>query len=212
MKICVFGATGLTGNAIVREALDRGHSVVAPVRTPEKIVLKHDNLETVKNDVLDLPSIELLAKGALCDHVIISIGSKELRNNNVRSKGTENILQAIKNNGKSPRVWVISAAGTGNSMSQLGFFNRVIIRTILGAVIKEHELQENMVKESSFPYTILRPTGLTTDPATGNYELKERGKLASSKISREDIAGCIVDQLGKPDLVNKAVCITGIKV
>jgi NAD(P)-dependent dehydrogenase (short-subunit alcohol dehydrogenase family) len=36
-RILVLGATGPTGLAVVREALSRGHIVVAYVRTPSKI-------------------------------------------------------------------------------------------------------------------------------------------------------------------------------
>ena len=37
MKIAVLGATGFVGSAILNEALDRGYTVTAIVRHPEKI-------------------------------------------------------------------------------------------------------------------------------------------------------------------------------
>jgi len=36
MKIAIFGAAGGTGRQVARQALDRGHDVVAVVRDPSK--------------------------------------------------------------------------------------------------------------------------------------------------------------------------------
>ena len=55
MKLAVLGATGKSGHQIVQQALDRGHSVRAVVRTPEKLKVTHHNLEVsvyVINDIL----------------------------------------------------------------------------------------------------------------------------------------------------------------
>lgn len=45
MKISVLGATGPSGQQTVLEALERGYSVVALVRNPEKLTVKDDKLE-----------------------------------------------------------------------------------------------------------------------------------------------------------------------
>ena len=47
-KICVLGATGLTGKAIVNEALANGVEVLALVRDPAKIDQQHEHLEVVQ--------------------------------------------------------------------------------------------------------------------------------------------------------------------
>jgi putative NADH-flavin reductase len=45
VRICILGATGNSGRALVRAALARGHDVTAVVRTPSKIAdLTHDRL------------------------------------------------------------------------------------------------------------------------------------------------------------------------
>jgi uncharacterized protein YbjT (DUF2867 family) len=47
MRIAVFGATGRTGVPLVEQALDRGHEVVAFVRTPERLPVVDDALHVV---------------------------------------------------------------------------------------------------------------------------------------------------------------------
>ena len=45
MKVAVIGATGDLGKFVVQQALDAGNAVVALVRSPEKMTIKHDNLQ-----------------------------------------------------------------------------------------------------------------------------------------------------------------------
>ena len=45
MKISVLGATGPSGQQTVLEVLERGYSVVALVRNPEKLTVKDDKLQ-----------------------------------------------------------------------------------------------------------------------------------------------------------------------
>ena len=50
-KIVLIGASGFVGSAILKEALDRGHSLRAVVRYPEKITVVHENLVKTEGDV-----------------------------------------------------------------------------------------------------------------------------------------------------------------
>lgn len=45
MKIAVLGATGQTGQHLVNQALQQGHSVTAVVRNPGKLTITHENLK-----------------------------------------------------------------------------------------------------------------------------------------------------------------------
>ncbi len=48
MKITVFGCTGKTGREIVRQALERGYTVTAYARNPQKLEMTHLNANTAK--------------------------------------------------------------------------------------------------------------------------------------------------------------------
>lgn len=45
MKIAVLGATGQTGQYLVSQALQQGHTVTAIVRNPGKLAVHHENLK-----------------------------------------------------------------------------------------------------------------------------------------------------------------------
>lgn len=216
MKICVFGATGQTGQVVVAEALTRGIEVVAPVRSPEKLVEKlagleleqkqREQLRVIKADLSELNQPELLEQLAACQQVVIALGSRDLWGNRVRSEGTRQILEAVKASGAQPHIQAISAAGCGDSQSQLSLFNRLIAGTLLKSVMDEHNRQEQLIAESGLPYTILRPTALTNREGGGGFVLVSEGKLPGSQIARSEIARCILTQ--SEQLVNQAICIT----
>lgn len=49
MKIAVLGATGQTGQELVQQALQQGHTVTAIVRNPAKLTVTHDNLKVLSS-------------------------------------------------------------------------------------------------------------------------------------------------------------------
>src|SRR4051794_34954366 len=63
MKIAVFGATGATGQQVVQQALEQGHSVTALARTPERLAITHSSLRIVKGNVLDPAAVEQTIQG-----------------------------------------------------------------------------------------------------------------------------------------------------
>jgi putative NADH-flavin reductase len=63
-SIAVFGANGAAGSHIVREALERGHTVTAVVRDPARLAVgAHPNLTVALGDVLDPDSVATVAAG-----------------------------------------------------------------------------------------------------------------------------------------------------
>ncbi|MDF1514961.1 MAG: NAD(P)H-binding protein [Anaerolineae bacterium] len=64
MKLSIFGATGRTGQHLVRQALSKGYEVVALVRTPAKLDIQHEDLTVIVGDVTDLASVTKAVTGA----------------------------------------------------------------------------------------------------------------------------------------------------
>ncbi len=75
--ILVVGATGMTGRLLVQQLLDRGHTVRAIVRSPDKLpddVANNPNLTLIKAAVLDLTDAQMKDQVNGCDAVVSCLG------------------------------------------------------------------------------------------------------------------------------------------
>jgi uncharacterized protein YbjT (DUF2867 family) len=71
-RIAVFGATGLTGGLVVRQALAQGHEVVALARDPGSVTLQHPSLRVIGGSPISVTDVERCVQGA--DAVIHCLG------------------------------------------------------------------------------------------------------------------------------------------
>jgi uncharacterized protein len=72
VKIALFGAGGVIGQRLVREALRRGYAVTAIVRDPARFPNPDGRLTVVRGDVLDPVSVAAAVRGA--DVIISAVG------------------------------------------------------------------------------------------------------------------------------------------
>ena len=205
MKLVVFGATGKTGQEIVKQALTQGYEVTAFVRDPARVMLEHGDLKIMTGDIFDITAVSQTIEGQ--DAVICSLGTSELGKTTVRSEGTANIIEAMKEK-HVHRLVVISAMGVAESWSTLSFVNKLFFATLLRSSQQDHEQQEVVVKESDLDWTIIRPSGLTDTPLTGSYSIGENILGKTSRIARADVAHAILKELDDNAFVHKAATIT----
>ena len=52
MKLLIIGATGPTGQHLVKEALQREHDVTALVRNPDKLQVTNDKLKVTQSSIV----------------------------------------------------------------------------------------------------------------------------------------------------------------
>jgi len=209
LKICVFGASGKTGQRLVELAIAQGHTVIAVARKPESIKLRSSAITTITADVLSAESLTFLHEHKDIDHVIVALGSKALKGDPVRSQGTANILTALKQAGVTPRISLVSAAGTHESWDQLNWISKLFAKILLPAVMSEHEAQEQTLIDSGLPYTIFRAAGLVDKKANGDYQIVKAGKMSPSTIERSALAACMLKGLSDDSGRNKALTVTG---
>ncbi len=68
MKIVIFGANGLTGNELVKQALENEHNVTALARNPSSIEIKYENLAIKQANILSVNSFENTFKRGRCNY------------------------------------------------------------------------------------------------------------------------------------------------
>src|SRR5437868_8663758 len=75
MKLVVLGATGGIGLEVVKQAVERGHSVTALVRSPEPLKSVADKVTVVQGDLLSSGELARVIEGQ--DAVLSSFGARE---------------------------------------------------------------------------------------------------------------------------------------
>lgn len=207
MKIALFGATGGTGLQINQQALDAGDEIVALARSPEKLAsVANDNLNVVEGDVLDAQVVGQVVAGS--DAVIVSLGNTDNNPDQIVSRGTQVIIDQMKQFGVQ-RLLIVSSLGVADSKDQVPFAFKMLVKTILKKTMADKELQEAAVRDSGLNWTIVRPGGLTDGPASGgNYRSGLDPKIKAGQVSRADVAEFVLKILREDLYLNEAPAIT----
>lgn len=202
MKVTVLGATGGTGQWVVKLLLREGHEVTAYVRHPEKLEDKSEGLKVVKGEISD---IERLSQSLLDQEVLIScLGSNTTKKSTQLKEMARAVLKATK---RSEVKHIIYMATAGIDDEFTGIF-KWFIRLILGNVIDDHKAAANLYRGSGIDYTIIKPMQLKDQDLTGKYVTALEGLPSSKKaISRANVAECMVKAIGDDSFRNQSVVL-----
>lgn len=196
MNLVIFGATGGTGQALVQQALDRGHTVTAFVRKASRMRIQHGRLRLALGDVLDYGTVEAAIAGQ--DAVLSALGHKRwLLKTSILSKGTRNILAAMAKCGVK-RFVCETSLGVGDSRGRLGIlYTFFMIPFLLYFYFQDKELQEKCIMQSALDWVIVRPAALTNGKQTGAVrEGKDVGsRFLTHSISRADVASFMLSEV-----------------
>lgn len=202
MRLIIFGSSGSIGKQIVLQALSLGHHVTAFARSKSKLQdIEHNYLTIYEGDVLNITSVESAVKGH--DAVFCALGAG--RKGIIRSEGTRNIISAMEKAGIK-RFICQTTLGAGDSQGNLNFFWKYIMfGWLLKEAFKDHELQEQYIRESKLDWIIVRPGAFTDGVATGNYRhgFSSNDKSIQLKISRADVAMFMLMQLNSDEYLKK---------
>jgi len=134
------------------------------------------------------------------------------------SDGTRNIVQAMEKMAETEKMEKTeklgakrfvceSSLGVGDSKWRLGLlFNLLVIPLFLRNVFADKARQEEIIRQSSLEWVIVRPTALTNGPRTGTYRTgSDIGHwLRPTKISRADVADFMLKQLTDSTYLRKS--------
>ena len=193
MKILVLGATGGTGRLIVRDAVAKGHSVVALVRSKASADLPGASM--IEGDARDEATLARAMDG--CDAVVSALGTgMGFRKVDLLTVATRALITAMTRNGVR-RLVCVSALGVGDSRGHGGFvFDRLFQPLLLSQAYKDKERQEAAIRASSLDWVVVRPAMLTNDPPRGRVRATaDLAGVNGGKIARADVAQFVVEQL-----------------
>jgi len=195
--VLVAGATGGTGQQIVKHLLGNGFAVRAMVRNEEKArKLWSDDVSYVVADVRQPDQIITAMTGA--DYVIVSIAATRGKPANspefVDFGGVRNLADVAAAL-KVKQLVLVSSSG----VTDPDHFLNKMFDNVLGWKLKG----ENALRGSGVPYTIVRPGGLVNEPGGEARVVFAQGDTTSGTITREDVGVICVAALRSPDAINK---------
>ncbi|MET9828922.1 NAD(P)H-binding protein [Streptomyces sp. NPDC006385] len=206
MKLTVFGATGGTGQEIVRQALDSGHQVTAVVRDPARFTVTGERLEVFRADLTDPQALRPAVAGR--DAVLSGLGARGRRDAGVAARLTRTVLGALEAEGVR-RLVVVSAAPVGPEPEGEGFLDRSV-RGIVSAVLKDiyadlREMEADLAR-SATDWTVVRPPRLQDKPLTGRYRRVVGGFPRGGRfLARADVAHAMLGTVGDQATVKQGV-------
>lgn len=184
MHLTILAATGRTGLALTRQALERGHTVTAIARDPQRIALDHPNLRKVAGDVSGPLSID-------ADSVVLSgLGTDRA---GVLLDGAKAVVAA----GPRRIIW-LGAYGTGASAEAAGA-GAAVLWKVMGDRIPDKIAADNAVLAAGG--TVFHAGVLSDDPASPvrTVGLDDAPPFdLSAKVSRETVAAAMLDEAETP--------------
>ena len=191
MKIALIGASGQVGSRLLKELSDRGHSITAIARNPQKIAAL-PGVTAVKGDVFDKDGLATLIKGH--DAVISSV--------HFTASDPDTLIAAARASGVK-RYLVVGGAGS----LEVAPGKRLVDTPEFPAIYKAEALKggdflNTLRTVSDLDWTFLSPSALfVAGERTGTYRLGKDALLTNDKgssISFEDYAIVMADEIENP--------------
>ncbi|RCJ24584.1 oxidoreductase [Nostoc sp. ATCC 43529] len=160
--------------------------------------LEKIGIQVVQGDALNVDEVEraILADEPI-DTVISTIGGLPTEGQRADYPGNKNLIDAAVKAGVQNFI-LVSSIGAGDSVSALS----PQVLAALGTVLAEKDKAEQHLIASGLTYTIIRPGGLKSEPATGNGVLTEDPRIIGS-INRQDVAQLVCRCLNSQRAHNK---------
>lgn len=217
MKIAVLGATGQTGQYLVKQALQQGHTVVALVRNTSKLAVQHVNLKVVEVDIFRADSLKPHFNGQ--DAVISCLGFPAsflsgVTGYTLSMTAAINAMREVKVN----RIITMTSWYTDpNSGTQASYLIRFLLLPMIRGVLSNmFEMEHYLTKTKDINWTVVRPPGLKNLPPTakefltheGYFVLDSNGVPVGGAVGRGDVARFMLSLLNSNAWVKQGVAIT----
>ena len=205
MRVAIFGATGGVGRWLMAIARENGDHLKILVRDPRTLPKDLGAIGVVRGDVLDREAVETVVGGS--DVVLSALGSHDLEPATLYSRGTENIIAAMKH-ASITRLLAVSSAGVEDDPNMNFFARRIVMPYLLRNVVGDMREMEREIVQSGLVWTIVRPAKLSDGPRTGLYRANDRFiPEGGREISRADVADFMVRVIVDERTINKIAAI-----
>jgi putative NADH-flavin reductase len=210
MKVSIFGASGGTGSLLTERCVAAGYEVTALVRSPETFRFR-DRVRIVQGSVFDAAAVRRAVEGA--DVVLSALGARSLKKEDVLERGVPLIVEAMRQTGVRRIIVLGSAGALSDSLKKQPawrrwFVQKIVYNTFLKWAVASQISQWKTLSTSGLDFTMVMPPMLLNSPGRGKYRIDgEALPPHGARISREDVADFMMQQIGNPRWVGKGVYI-----
>jgi putative NADH-flavin reductase len=199
VKVALYGATGKSGSRILKELVSRGHQVIAIVRNPAKLPQPGPGVLITQDDLSDPKKIAAAVDGA---EAVISAYAPPQDDVDAIVGVTQRQVEAL-NHGSNVRLIVVGGAGGLNVAPGVTLIDSGYLPEPFLPIAKAHHKALNVLRASTIDWTYLAPAAyFEPGTRTGKFRLGTDELIANeqheSRISMEDYAIALVDELEKP--------------
>jgi putative NADH-flavin reductase len=207
MKVVLFGASGMIGSRVLKELVSRGHSVIAAARNPEKIA-QGAGITAVEADADEPESVAAAADGA--DAAVCAIAPPH--DNPGTIAGTVTALMEGLGRAGVKRLIVVGGAGSLEVATGIQLVDTPEFPVAWLGIARAHREILPLLKASRFDWSYFSPAAMIQPgERTGKFRLGGRELLTDangeSRISAEDYAVALVDELERPRRLNQQFTI-----
>jgi uncharacterized protein YbjT (DUF2867 family) len=194
-RILVFGATGRTGQHVIKLALEKGFQVNVLVRNAAKMNLKSDQLVIFEGLPTNLNDVRVAMEG--CDGLISllsalpekeSFSFRKIVPPHTLEISISNAIQVMKEL-KIKRIMALSSIGVGDSYVYAPLYMKLMLKiTNFKLVFADHNAQERQIQQSGLDWTIARPVGLNNFEGSNTLLINYDKTPKPFKLSRQQLA------------------------
>lgn len=203
--VAIAGGHGKIALLLGRMLAARGDTVRGLIRNPDQEGdLRAAGVEPVLCDLEGDGDVAAAVRGA--DVVVFAAGagpgSGAARKTTMDLEGATKLIDAAKAEGIS-RYLMVSAMGAADPPAEGAGGDD----DVFGAYLRAKAGADEALRASGLDYTIVRPGGLTDDPATGLVSIAER--LDRGQVPRPDVAAVLLACLDAPSTIGKSFDLVG---
>jgi uncharacterized protein YbjT (DUF2867 family) len=212
MKIVIFGASGFSGRAILKEALAQNHQVTILVRSNVGVAFRDKNLKVVEGNVLDKEIVNQILHNQDAVIQCLGVGGKgDGKPTTFISDATKIIVEEMEKN-KVKKLIAMSNVGAGNSIAfQPWIFNKIILPYFmkwLKVIIDDKNKMEPIIMNSRLDWTIVRCPNIVDKPMKGNCKATLDGKGLKLSVTLGDMAAFMINQITDNTFLKQAPSIS----
>ena len=204
--LLIFGASRNTGLHIARLARQQGFTVQAMLRPESDCTALHElGVETITGDAFSFEDCCHAMKQAAPDLVVSTLGGKNAAGRRIDAIGNINLIRAALACKCALRHFVLM---TSMGCSEEFAASSEKVKKYLGEALLAKTEAENALKQTSLPWTIVRPGGLANEPATNDWKIADApAKSSGQYLSRADVAAAIIELLDDSGYLRRVVNI-----